>query len=74
MRYARALAAAAASIVIHDYSGAWGRPPEPRRWGREQSRTGYRTINRLNRSQRWLRASSYAHARALSPVPERPVR
>ncbi len=34
----------------------------------------YRRINRLNRSQHWRRAMTYAEARALSPFPDRPVR
>jgi hypothetical protein len=36
--------------------------------------SGYRTIHRLNRSQKWKRARTYSEARALSPFPERPVR
>lgn len=37
-------------------------------------RKGYRTIHRLNRSQHWKPASSYQHARDISPFPLRPVR
>jgi hypothetical protein len=35
---------------------------------------GYRRVNRLNRSSKWRSATSYTHARSLSPFPERPVR
>lgn len=42
--------------------------------GRRSAPRGYRIIRRLNRSQRWKRATSYIEARALSPFPQRPVR
>lgn len=42
--------------------------------GQFNTARGYRTIHRLNRSQRWREAKSYAHARKISPCPERPVR
>lgn len=35
---------------------------------------GYRVVNRLNRSRNWSPATSYSHARSLSPYPGRPVR
>ena len=47
--------------------------PGPRRGTLGQAK-GYRTIHRLNRSQNWKRAASYAHARSISPFPNRPVR
>lgn len=34
----------------------------------------YRTVYRLNRSRRYKPAKSYAHARAMSPVPHMAVR
>lgn len=60
-----ALAAAAATVSL---AGSFGYGPAHTR------PSGYRTINRLNRSRRWPRARTYAEARAISPYPERVVR
>lgn len=38
------------------------------------AKSAFRSINRLNRAERWRAAKSYTHARSLSPHPERPVR
>lgn len=45
--------------------------PVRRRVVRRRSNGG---AGRLNRSRHWKSARSYAHARSISPVPQRPVR
>lgn len=50
--------------------GPAGLPPlEP-----EPGRKAARAVPRLNRSQHWGPAETYAEARFLSPFPDRPVR
>jgi hypothetical protein len=61
--------AAAAMMAV----GALAYLPRSQRFGGGKPK-GYRIVRRLNRSQHWRRASSYAHARALSPFPDLPVR
>lgn len=56
--------------VMDMINGLMGRGYGPR----HSKPSGYRTIRRLNRSQHWKPAKSYAHARAMSPYPERPVK
>lgn len=40
----------------------------------DPSQKRYSKSNRLNRSNKWLRAETYKEARDMSPNPERPVR